>query len=155
MGWKKYPKEKPRKNGKYLCTAKDIYGNNTVNVFEYGTVYLDEGFKSGWYDYDSEIGQIEEDGVIAWMEIPEAYNPKADDLFIENGWDKFNEDIHEVEYWSKGNNESNVTITIHKPTKSITISLIKEGKKDLWATFSEEIINAISKKIKEIKEEEK
>lgn len=49
-----------------LSFAKDLY-----RVDEYD--FWDKKGVSGWFDYDSEYGYIEADGVIAWMPLPEEY----------------------------------------------------------------------------------
>lgn len=49
-----------------LSFAKDLY-----KVDEYD--FWDKKGVSGWFDYDSEYGYIEIDGVIAWMPLPEEY----------------------------------------------------------------------------------
>lgn len=66
----------PEKEGEYLVTtrgrlnilsfAKDLY---KVDEYDFG----DRKGVSGWFDYDSEYGYIETDGVTAWMPLPEKY----------------------------------------------------------------------------------
>ena len=36
--------------------------------------------KCGWYDYDSECGYWEDTGVIAWMPLPEPYEPQESEV---------------------------------------------------------------------------
>ena len=75
----------PDKIGEYLVTQKTSFSDyvyrsvagyalNLHDVDEYD--FAGEGKKrAGWYEYDSEWGYYEIDGVIAWMPVPEPYEP--------------------------------------------------------------------------------
>lgn len=75
----------PTTKGSYLVTIQDIgvtilsYAKDLYKVddFDFGKY---KGKKhAGWYDYDSEYGFIEYDGIIAWQELPEPYKEADDD----------------------------------------------------------------------------
>lgn len=54
-----------------LSFAKDLY---KVDKYD----FWDRKGVSGWFDYDSEFGYIETDGVIAWMPLPKEYKESED-----------------------------------------------------------------------------
>lgn len=72
----------PENDGHYLVTWVD--GNyQTVDIkgFANHLCEIDEidfGNKthSGWYEYDSEYGHYEWDGVVAWMPLPKPFDPQ-------------------------------------------------------------------------------
>lgn len=80
----------PNKDGEYLVTYRsDIYPNYRLFVGIY--VYSSNLSKvnkwdfpkkkynrNGWYGCDVEYGYYEVKNVIAWMELPEVYKPKAE-----------------------------------------------------------------------------
>ena len=74
-------------NGTYLITSKNIIDTPIVSICSFvKNLYLIDDFrfcdkkgKSGWYDYDSEVGYYEVDGVIAWMPLPKPYEPQESD----------------------------------------------------------------------------
>lgn len=65
---------KPQKDGNYLCVLKGRYykllswANNLYVVDDWNFENCKN--KSGWYDYDSEIGCYECKNVLAWMPLP-------------------------------------------------------------------------------------
>lgn len=76
----------PEKNGPYLVTQKATftdyvyisaigYAHNLYDVDEYD--FADKK-RPGWYEYDSEWGYQELDGVIAWMPLPEPYKAESE-----------------------------------------------------------------------------
>lgn len=58
----------PEKYGRYLVTLEDE-GYRSVTPLYYGRI----GRISTFYDSDSEYGDIEYCGIIAWMPLPEPY----------------------------------------------------------------------------------
>ena len=80
--------EKLPENGTYLITRKNIINTPIVSICSFAkNLYLIDDFdfydkkgKSGWYDYDSEIGYCEVDGIIAWMPLPKPYKPQKKDI---------------------------------------------------------------------------
>lgn len=70
----------PKQDGKYLvlthyfdCDNIEIlsYANNLYEVDDFDFYYAEE--RGGWYEYDSEYGYCECNGVVAWRELPEPY----------------------------------------------------------------------------------
>ena len=77
----------PEKRGDYLVTQKATftdyvyisvagYALNLHDVDEYD--FADKK-RAGWYEYDSEWGYFEIDGVIAWMPLPKPYKAESKD----------------------------------------------------------------------------
>ena len=65
----------PESNGKYLVTWDGLSGYTYVDILSYG--YADDAETNPfWYFYDSEYGECIHDNVIAWMLLPEPYEPK-------------------------------------------------------------------------------
>jgi len=72
----------PNKDGRYLVTAIHNYSKhiNYVHICNFANKLSDiddyefEGEdRPGFFNYDSEYGYIEKQGVIAWQELPEPY----------------------------------------------------------------------------------
>lgn len=71
----------PEKEGCYFVTRRfavehiqvDIRGftKNLYHIVDYELT--DRKDMSGWYEYDSEYGYLEDENVIAWMPLPEPY----------------------------------------------------------------------------------
>lgn len=70
MGWQT---GKPKKRGKYLITAEYIFGDKIryVDIAYYGIMYGEK--HECFYQVDSEWGDYELKGVLAWMPLPNAY----------------------------------------------------------------------------------
>lgn len=84
--WIPYSERLPEEDGEYIITRNlsNSYVNrdlgvhveivsfaqdlSSVNQFDFVDIK-----RPGWYDYDSEYGFYEIDGVIAWMPLPEPY----------------------------------------------------------------------------------
>lgn len=64
----------PEKYGQYLVTLEDE-GYRSVMPLYYGRVNRKDVF----YDSDSEYGDIQWDGVIAWMPLPEPFNEEVEE----------------------------------------------------------------------------
>lgn len=64
----------PEKYGRYLVTLDDE-GYRSVMPLYYGRI----GRISTFYDSDSEYGDVEYCGVIAWMELPEPFNGEVEE----------------------------------------------------------------------------
>lgn len=68
----------PNKNGKYI-TINQWVGSAYISISNFATdLYKIDRYdfnlrkgKHGWYDYDSEYGYYELDGILAWAEMPE------------------------------------------------------------------------------------
>lgn len=80
-GWIPMDKEPPKENGRYLVTVKsfgrriEIILNYATNLYDRDKYdFRDKKGKSGWYDFDHDIGYYECDNVIAWRELPPLYN---------------------------------------------------------------------------------
>ena len=84
IGWISVKERLPEKNGRYLVTlsitkyepiveilsyAKDLYKANRFD-------FRDMKGQSGWYEYSSEYGDCLADGVLAWQELTEPYEPQ-------------------------------------------------------------------------------
>ena len=93
----KYAEQEPRwipvseklpENGTYLVTLERFCGGEpriNMRSFAKDLNKVDEfdfpKHKCGWYNYDSEYGYWEDTGVIAWMPLPEPYEPqKSEDV---------------------------------------------------------------------------
>ena len=82
--WIPCSEQQPSKDGNYLVchticgktTAVDIagYAKNLRKVDKYD---LPKN-KNGWYQYDSEYGYYETDGIVAWMPLPKPYEGRAE-----------------------------------------------------------------------------
>lgn len=74
--------ERLPEDGTYLVTAERIVGTPRIDIksFAKDLNKVDEfdfpKHKCGWYDYDSECGYWEDTKVIAWMPLPEPYEPQ-------------------------------------------------------------------------------
>lgn len=75
--WNKAENELPKKDGQYLCLVKMFnyigyrilsFAKDLSKVDKYD---FENKHKSGFYDYDSEMGYYEYGDVIFWMELPE------------------------------------------------------------------------------------
>ena len=82
-GWISVNEKMPEKEGdcEYLVTTRnglDIlsFAKDLYKVDEYD--FCDKKGVSGWFDYDSEYGYIEIDGVVAWMPLPQPYNAESE-----------------------------------------------------------------------------
>lgn len=72
----------PKKDGEYLCTVVKVYDCTTVQIVIFAN-NLSEANEfeflgcnyAGWYDIDSD-GYYEVSDVVAWMELPKAYEEK-------------------------------------------------------------------------------
>ena len=47
------------------------YAKNLYTIDKYD--FYDKKGKPGWYDFSSECGYFEIDGILAWQELPEVY----------------------------------------------------------------------------------
>ena len=68
FGWIPVTERLPEKYGRYLVTLEDE-GYRSVMPLYYGRI----GRISTFYDSDSEYGDIEYCGIIAWMPLPTPY----------------------------------------------------------------------------------
>ena len=74
--------EKLPEDGIYLVTAERTTGKPRVGIKSYAKDLnrVDDfdfpKHKCGWYDYDSEYGYWEDTDVIAWMPLPQPYEPQ-------------------------------------------------------------------------------
>ena len=77
----------PEKDDRYLVTVLlyfDEYPYVSVSSFAHDLESVDKyGFegrkRAGWYNYDDEYGYLERDGVVAWMPLPEPYEPPKEE----------------------------------------------------------------------------
>ena len=74
--------ERLPEDGTYLVTVGRVVGGAGIDIksFAKDLHKVDEfdfpKHKSGWYDYDSEYGYWQDASVIAWMPLPEPYEPQ-------------------------------------------------------------------------------
>jgi len=75
--------ERLPEDGTYLVTLESFFGGKPridIRSFTNDLNKVDEfdfpEQKLGWYDYDSEYGYWEDTRVIAWMPLPEPYEPQ-------------------------------------------------------------------------------
>ena len=77
MEWISVKERLPDKNGEYLCCVRSsYYCCRSICSFALNLEQIDEydfyGKKyCGWYDYNSEYGYFEMDGITHWMPLPE------------------------------------------------------------------------------------
>ena len=86
--WKLCSEVLPKQDGTYLTTIKCTPYHNILMILQYthdlyGISKYDFDFlknkkkRQGWYNYDSEYGCYKVDNVIAWTELPAAYEEVA------------------------------------------------------------------------------
>lgn len=71
----------PEKGGDYFVTQKAVFPEHVYrsiasyapNLYDVNEYEFKDKKRPGWYEYDSEWGYYEVDGVIAWMPLPEPY----------------------------------------------------------------------------------
>ena len=76
----------PEKGGDYLVTQKTsfsdyVYGSvasYALNLYDVDEYDFANKKHPGWYEYDSEYGYYEIDGVIAWMPLPEPHKAESE-----------------------------------------------------------------------------
>ena len=82
VGWWIPVSEKLPEDGTYLVTVERTTGKPRVEVMSFAKDlnkvddYDFPKHKCGWYDYDSEYGYWEDTDVIAWMPLPQPYDPQ-------------------------------------------------------------------------------
>ena len=80
-GWIAVEDRLPDEDGEYLCQIGAdkprigvySFAKNLKKVDKYDFAGKNH---SGFYDYDSEYGYFKKTGVVAWRELPHAYQPK-------------------------------------------------------------------------------
>lgn len=77
----------PEKRGNYLVTQKVSFSDYlyrsvssyALNLYDVDEYDFKDKKRAGWYEYDSECGYYEIDGVVAWMPLPEPYKAESED----------------------------------------------------------------------------
>lgn len=77
----------PEKRGDYLVTQKTSFSDYVyrsvvgyaLNLYDVDEYDFADKKRPGWYEYDSEWGYHELDGVIAWMPLVEPYKAESED----------------------------------------------------------------------------
>lgn len=75
----------PEKIGEYLVAQKTSFSDYVyrsiasyaLNLHDVDDYDFADKKRPGWYEYDSEWGYYEIDGVIAWMPLPEPYKAEG------------------------------------------------------------------------------
>lgn len=78
----------PDKIGEYLVTQKTSFSDYVyrsiagyaLNLHDVDEYDFADKKRAGWYEYDSEWGYYEIDGVIAWMSLPAPFRAKSEDM---------------------------------------------------------------------------
>jgi len=78
ISWNEFPKKLPTEEGEYLVTIKvtDVY--SYVTIRNWGEMYDFNGKKrTTWHFYDSEWGPVVQNGVMAWVKLPEPFKKEV------------------------------------------------------------------------------
>lgn len=86
--WTPVSKRLPEKRGEYLVTQKTSFSDYVyrsiagyaLNLHDVDEYDFADKKRAGWYEYDSERGYYEIDGVIAWMPLPAPFRAKNEDM---------------------------------------------------------------------------
>lgn len=78
--WRPFPKEIPQETGEYLVTIKVTEKYSYVTIRNWGEMIDFNGkHRTTWHFYDSEWGSMVQNGVIAWVELPEPFKKEVDE----------------------------------------------------------------------------